>query len=64
MLARLALAATVLLLAAPSAADAATRYAAPGASGPEPCAEIDRCDIEVAVEQASPGDTAVVAPGD
>jgi hypothetical protein len=51
----------VAALAAPSAASA-DRYAAPGASGPEPCNPAP-CSIEQAVEGAPDGERVILAPG-
>lgn len=46
----------------------ATRYAAPGATGPEPCATANPCEIEDAVEgttgtEVEEGDSIVLRPG-
>jgi hypothetical protein len=62
-----ALVATILLAAlaaASSALAATTRYTAPGASGPEPCAEAAPCEIHNAVQNATAGDTVVITPGE
>lgn len=56
---------TTLLLAAPAAASAATRYSEPGGDGPEPCLQADPCDIQAAVESqfAQNGDEVILLPG-
>ena len=48
---------------APSTAGAANRYAAPGAIGPEPCAESDPCALEPAIEGAMNDDWVIVKSG-
>ncbi len=59
----LALLAGSLLLCSPAAA--ATRYAAPGGTGPSAsCPQADPCGIDAAVESAGDGDEAVLLPGD
>jgi hypothetical protein len=40
-----------------------TRFAEPGGNGPEPCAQSDPCDIQVAVEDAPPGSPVILATG-
>lgn len=45
-----------LILVAPVAAPAATRHAAPGATGAAPCTVADPCPIETAVDAALDGD--------
>jgi hypothetical protein len=52
----LLLALATLVLAVPAAAQAATRYAAPGATGAAPCAAADPCPIGTAVDAALDGD--------
>jgi hypothetical protein len=52
-----------ILLSAPATAAAADRYAAPDGDGAEPCAQIDPCDIETAVNDASSGDDITLLPG-
>jgi tmRNA-binding protein len=47
-----------------SAASAAQRFAAPGASGGEPCAAATPCDIQTAVNGTADGDEVIVKPGD
>jgi hypothetical protein len=55
---------TLLLLAAPAAADAARRYADPNGSTTSPqCAQADPCRIDRAVNAAADGDEVVIAPG-
>jgi hypothetical protein len=55
---------TLLVLAAPSAAHAATRYASPNGSTTSPqCAQSDPCRIDRAVNGAAPDDEVVVASG-
>jgi hypothetical protein len=56
----------ITVLTAP--AFGATRYAAPGATGPEPCATANPCEIEDAVEgttgtEVQEGDSIVLRPG-
>ena len=48
---------------APSTAAAANRYAAPGASGPEPCAESNPCALKPAIEGAANDDWVIVKSG-
>jgi hypothetical protein len=52
-----------ILLSVPATAAAADRYAAPDGDGAEPCAQIDPCDIETAVNEASSGDDITLLPG-
>jgi hypothetical protein len=52
-----------ILFSAPATAAAADRYAAPDGDGSEPCAQIDPCDIETAVNDASSGDDITLLPG-
>ena len=54
------LAATLLIGA--SSAEAAQRYAAPGA-GTTSCSEANPCDLQTAVELAGPSDEVIVTPG-
>lgn len=57
---------TALALLAPAVADAATRYAAPGGTGPAAtCPEADPCSLADAVEDPSvaASDEVIVAPG-
>ncbi|MDO8187235.1 choice-of-anchor Q domain-containing protein [Conexibacter sp. JD483] len=50
-------------LAAPAAADAAVRHAAPGGSG-SACSEAAPCDLTTAIEAAASGDEVVIGAGD
>jgi hypothetical protein len=60
----MALLVLALLLTAPSAAQAATRHAAPGGAPDSPdCAAAAPCTLERAVNGAAPGDEVVVGPG-
>lgn len=61
----LAATATTLLVALAGAAGAAaaTLHAAPAGAGSAPCAAVDPCPIEVAVEAAEAGDEIELAPG-
>jgi hypothetical protein len=52
-----------LLLAFPSASSAAVRYAAPGASGAEPCNPTP-CSLSKAINNAKDGDQVIVAGGE
>lgn len=59
--------AVALLLGAVTEAMAATRYAAPEASGPEPCEQSNPCSLFGAADASSgiqPGDEVVVEPGE
>ena len=54
----------MLSSAAPAVAGSpATRFAEPNGNGPEPCAQADPCDIQVAVEDAPPGSPVILATG-
>src|SRR4051812_6627150 len=55
--------ALAFLVAAPAAAEATTRYAAPGASGAT-CTVDDKCAIQAAVSGASADDEVIVTSGD
>ena len=59
----LPIAALLLTLAAPAAAQADPRYAAPGGSGPEPCAQGSPCSLKEAVSKAKAGDEVIVTTG-
>ena len=52
------------LLALPSLAEAAQRYASPTGTGADPCAESDPCSLPDAVSGALLFDEVIVAPGD
>jgi hypothetical protein len=53
-----------LLLAAPTAASAAIRYAEPNGNGPEPCDLSDPCSLQTAVEgTVTDGDEVILLPG-
>jgi hypothetical protein len=60
---RAVLVALAFLVAAPAAAEATTRYAAPGASGAT-CTVDDKCAIESAVSGAGANDEVVLTSGD
>ena len=51
------------LLAVPSLASAAERYATPSASANAVCSQQDPCSLQTAVESAANGDEVIVAPG-
>ncbi|HVY77727.1 MAG TPA: choice-of-anchor Q domain-containing protein [Solirubrobacterales bacterium] len=53
----------MLFLVVPAAAQAATRYAAPGAVGAAPCAAANPCPIGTAVDLAEDGDEISLAGG-
>jgi hypothetical protein len=53
----------LVLLAVPSAADAARRYASPAGARTATCAAADPCALDVAVNNAADGDEVVVTPG-
>jgi hypothetical protein len=60
---------TILCLAVPAAASAATRYAEPAGNGPEPCLQADPCEIHDATvghvaSDVVNGDEIVLLPGD
>lgn len=55
--------ATLSALCAAAPASAATRHAAPGATGPEPCAATAPCALEEAVGNAADGDSVVLGSG-
>ena len=59
----LPIAALVMALAAPAAAQAAQRYAAPEGSGAEPCAQAAPCSLTVAIKKAKANDEVIVARG-
>jgi hypothetical protein len=49
--------------AAPSAASAAQRYAAPNGGAAASCSQADPCSLQTAVESAAAGDEVIVGPG-
>jgi hypothetical protein len=57
------IAALMCACAAPSAASAADRFAAPDGDGAEPCAQTDPCDIETAVNNSTSGDDITLLAG-
>jgi hypothetical protein len=58
-----AVAAALLVLAAPSGAQAAQRWTAPSAAATGGCTQVVPCALDVAVNQAAPGDEVIVEPG-
>ena len=59
----LASALCLALLALASAAQAAQRFAAPEAAGPEPCAQSAPCSLKQAVTKAKTGDEVIIGAG-
>jgi hypothetical protein len=51
------------LLACASTAQAAQRYAAPGGSGPQPCAQAAPCSLKEAIFKAKAGDEVIIGGG-
>jgi hypothetical protein len=51
------------LLACASTAQAAQRYAAPGGSGPQPCAQAAPCSLKEAIVKAKAGDEVIIGSG-
>ena len=60
---KVVLTAAVLLLALASSAQAAQRYAAPEAKGPEPCVQAAPCSLELALTGAKENDEVIVGGG-
>lgn len=60
---RATIVAALLLLGLPAGAQAAQRYAAPGASPAASCAQAAPCSLATAVNEASPGDEVIVESG-